>query len=210
MMKNQAMVTTPQQIRYVAIGDSYTIGLGVDEKDRWPNILTEKLRSDGVDIVLIKNLAVSGWTTQDTLDLEIPELEKLKPNFVTILIGANDSFRGMEVEVFRQNFINILDKTQEVLPDPKKVVVLTIPNYAASPQGKIYGANKDTEKDIQKYNNVINEEADKRGIKVVDLFKLTADFSEPSYFIADGLHPSALQYQKWADLIYPDALKILK
>lgn len=198
------------QIKYVAVGDSYTIGLGVKEDERWPEILTEKLRKDGLDIVLVKNLAISGYTTQDALDSQVLELKNINPDFVTVLIGANDSFRELDKQIVRQNVRNILDKTQSVLKDPKKVIVLTVPNYAVSPQGRTYGANEETEKQIEGYNEIIKVEAEKRGLKVVDLFKLTSDFSEANLFIDDGLHPSGIQYQKWADFIYPEALKLLR
>lgn len=198
------------QIRYVAIGDSYTIGLGVSEKERWTNILTEKLRKDGLDIVLVKNLAVSGDTTQDALEEQIPLLKSLNPDFVTILIGANDSFGELDEQIVRQNFSNILDRTQKSLKDPKKTIVLTIPNYAVSPQGKSLRSNEQTEKQIEGYNEIIKNETEKRSLKVVNLFKRTTDITSAEDFISDGLHPSGVQYQKWANFIYPEASGLLK
>jgi len=96
-------ITDPEiGIRYVAIGDSYTIGLGIEEKDRWPNILTNHLKEMKIDIHLVANLAVSGYTVRNVIELELKEVENIRPDFVTVLIGANDNFGQKDVENYRQ------------------------------------------------------------------------------------------------------------
>ena len=84
-------------IKYVAIGDSYTIGVGVAEEDHWPNILSNHLKREKINIYLVANLAVSGYTVKDVIEMELIELEKIKPDFVTVLIGANDNF-GQKIQ----------------------------------------------------------------------------------------------------------------
>ena len=92
---------TMKEIKYVAIGDSYTIGEGVKENERWPNLLVEHLNKDGINVKLVANPSVTGWTTQQAIDLELPILRNKKPDFVTVLLGVNDGAQGATPDVFR-------------------------------------------------------------------------------------------------------------
>ena len=87
-------LTTPlvnaKPIRYVAIGDSYTVATSIEKKDSWPFQLTQKLKSAGIKINLIKILGMRGATSQQTLNEVMPLLKNLKPEFATLLIGVND------------------------------------------------------------------------------------------------------------------------
>ena len=121
-------VTNPEMgIRYVAIGDSYTIGFGIAEENRWPNILTNHLKEMGVNIHLVANVAVSGYTVKDIIELELKEVEKIRPDFVTVLIGANDNFEQKEAETYRQELQELLDRLQPMVTNPKNIVA----NYIA-------------------------------------------------------------------------------
>lgn len=124
---------TPINIRYVPLGDSYTIGLGVDEKNRWPNILVDHLKNEGINISLIDNPAVSGYTVDDVINYELSAVKSLKPDLVTLLIGANDSFQTEEPAVFQKKLINLLDKLQPNLPNSKNIILITIPDHSKTP-----------------------------------------------------------------------------
>ena len=106
-----------QEIRYVAIGDSYTIGEGAKADEAWPSVLTKHLREQGINIELIANPSVTGWTTEMAIDRELPEFVKAKPNFATLLIGVNDWVRGVDEKTFRQRFVTLIDRMLELLPD---------------------------------------------------------------------------------------------
>jgi len=97
-------------IKYVAIEDSYTIGLGVVQEDRWPNILTDHLKKERVNIQLVANPAVSGYTVEDAIEIELTEVKKIKPDLVTVLIGANDNFGQKDAETYRQDLRELLDR----------------------------------------------------------------------------------------------------
>ena len=88
-----AQLVDANPIRYVAIGDSYTVATGIDEKDSWPSQLTQKLKTAGIEINLIEILGMRGATSQQTLNDVIPLLKNLKPEFISLLIGANDWIR---------------------------------------------------------------------------------------------------------------------
>ena len=90
-----------QTIRYVALGDSYTIGTGALPEESWPAVLTRHLKSDGVAVDLIANLGRNGWTTQDVLQYQLPVYKTLKPDFASLLIGVNDWVQGVDAKIFQ-------------------------------------------------------------------------------------------------------------
>jgi len=196
-------------ISYVSIGDSYTIGLGVLEKDRWPNVLTAHLQKEGIDIALIANPAVSGYTVRDAIEQELPLLKRLRSDLVTVLIGANDNFAQAETAKYHQDLIELLDNLEPLLTNPKNIVLITIPDYTKSPA--VAGYNKENiEKSIKEYNEVIKKEAVVRGLKVADIFPISQTMTETSDYTPDGLHPSALGYAKWEKVIFPVVLDLLQ
>ncbi len=196
-------------IIYVPIGDSYTIGYGVNEDERWPNVLTENLRKEGIDINLVSNPSVSGYTTRDVIYFELPEVKRAKPDFVTVLIGANDSFSQKEVSLYQKDLAELLDKLEEILPNPKNIVLITIPDYSVSVQAAGFPKNE-LVRLISQYNNVIKKEANKRGLMVADIFPVSKNMTKASDYTPDGLHPSAVGYLKWERVIFPVVFDLLK
>ena len=135
----QNTFTNPETgIKYVAVGDSYTIGVGVTEDERWPNILTNHLKKEGINVHFVANFAVSGYTVKDVIELELREVEKIRPDFVTVLIGANDNFGQKETGTYRQELRELLDKLQPMVTNPKNIVLITIPDYSKSPVARLY------------------------------------------------------------------------
>jgi len=207
--KSNMQITSTGEIRYVAIGDSYTIGYGVLEVDRWPNVLVNNLKKEGININLVANPSASGYTVRDAIEFELPEVEKIKPDFVTVLIGANDSFSQEETETYQKDLIELLDKLEEILSNPKNIVLITIPDYSISPASNGF-PKEELSKLIQDYNEAIKEEGSKRGIKVVDIFPVSQTMIEANDYIEDGLHPSAKGYLKWEKVIFPVVFDFLK
>ncbi|MDO8577165.1 MAG: SGNH/GDSL hydrolase family protein [Candidatus Daviesbacteria bacterium] len=195
-------------INYVAVGDSYTIGLGVSEGSRWPNIMTDHLKQQGININLTANPAVSGYTVRDAI-LELPVVKKIRPDFVTVLIGANDNFSQKEVKEFQQEYKELLDKLHPTLENPKNIVLITIPDYSKSP-GSRGLQTQNISKLIEEYNQVIKDEAIKRGLKVADIYPVSQSMIDNDDYISDGLHPSAKGYEKWERVIFPVVFELLK
>ena len=203
-------ITDPEiGIRYVAIGDSYTIGLGIEEKDRWPNILTNHLKEMKIDIHLVANLAVSGYTVRNVIELELKEVENIRPDFVTVLIGANDNFGQKDVENYRQELQELLDKLQQIVENPNNIVLITLPDYTKSPALRLY-QKEEILKLIRQYNNVIKDEGKRRGMVVADIFPISQTMTNASDYISDGLHPSAQGYIKWESIIFPIVFNLFK
>lgn len=199
----KTVVTTAGTIRYLPLGDSYTIGQSVAEADRWPNQLTQKLANEGTKLQIIANPSVTGYTTQNLIDRELPLVPKLKPDFVTVLIGVNDYVQGVDTNTFQKNLDYILTSLQKELVKPTNIALVTIPDYGKTPTGAQYGNPEVSSKAIQQFNQIIIEAGVKYKLPVADIFSASQAVASDSTLIAnDGLHPSAKEYTVWTDIIY--------
>ena len=207
-----AQLVDADPIRYVAVGDSYTVATGIEEKDSLPFQLTQKLKSAGIKINLIEVLGMRGATSQQTLNEVMPLLNNLEPEFVTLLIGVNDWIReGISSSKFRTRIKSLIDKIQSNLPPPKKRLLITIRDFACSPQKKNWGYGKSATNGITRLNKILKTEAALRELVIVDIYPLSQNLcSQVGMFSDDGIHPSALQYSKWVDLIFPHLIDNLK
>lgn len=196
-------------VRYVAIGDSYTIGQGVAEKDRWPNVLNTHLNEAGLQVQLEENTGVSGYTVTDVLESQIESIEKANPDIVTVLIGANDCFVHKSPEIYRQDLQRLLDRIQTIVTIPRNIVLITIPDFTKSPAFVLY-EKEEMLSLIEQYNAIIREEGVRRDFTMVDIFPVSQTMTGNEDYIFDGLHPSAQGYAKWEKVILPAVADILK
>lgn len=194
-------------IQYLPLGDSYTIGESVNEADRWPNQLVARLKDSGKTLHIVANPSVTGYTTQDLIDTELPVLHKLKPDFVTILIGVNDYVQGVNASTFRHNLEYIVSNVQNTLTDKRNVVLVTIPDYAKTPTGAQFGNPVQATSNIMAFNTIIKDVGRAHAIPVADIFTISqAVQTDSSLITSDGLHPSGKQYAEWTNII----LQVLK
>jgi lysophospholipase L1-like esterase len=201
----------PPKVRYVAVGDSYTVGTSVHPEQIWTIWLIRHLKSEGIDVELVANIARSGWTSEDVTRQQIPLLLPLKPNFVTLLVGANDIVQGVDMATFVKRYKSLLDHLQRIIPDPKQVLVITIPDFSVTPYATNFGDSASLHERIKDFNAFIMKEAGARGIKVVDLFEISQEMGkDPGLVSSDGLHPSAREHILWEKVIYPPVFEILK
>ncbi|MFE0514256.1 SGNH/GDSL hydrolase family protein [Streptomyces sp. NPDC058964] len=80
-------------VRFVALGDSLTEGVGDPTGDGWRGwaaLLAAGLADEPVDFT---NLAVSGAQTRDVLERQTPAGLGLRPGIVSVVIGVNDTLR---------------------------------------------------------------------------------------------------------------------
>jgi lysophospholipase L1-like esterase len=188
----------------LALGDSYTIGEGVDVDDRWPMQLAKRLNEKGKRVSTPKIIAKTGWTT-DELQAGIAQQELAeKYEWVTLLIGVNNQYRERDLEEYRTQFRQLLELAiQKAGGNPQRVIVLSIPDWGVTPFA--VKRNRDPAliaKQIDEFNQVNRDETKKQNANYVDITKLTRDAaSNPTkYLVADELHPSAEMYQQWAEL----------
>jgi len=203
--------TNTEKIRYAVIGDSYSCGEGAKPTESWPALLTEHLKWLGVNIDLVANPSVTGWTTKDAIDKELPKYVNSNPNFATLLIGVNDWVQGVDETAFRNRLSYLLDSMLAVLPNKKRLLVVTIPDFGVTPTGPKYARGRNIHEGITQFNKIVTEEARKRGLQVVDIFPLSKNMGHDKSLVAkDGLHPSARAYAEWENIIFPAALELLK
>jgi len=193
-------------VRYVALGDSYTIGTSVAAGERWPDQLVALLP----ELELVANLGVNGFTSGDVIDVELPRLPALRPELVTLLIGVNDVVQGVPETAYRGNVADILDDLVARV-GANRVLVVTTPDYTVTPAGADYG-DPATQSAAVRRNNAINTElAAARGIGVVDIYDLSLRAATDRSLVAsDGLHPSGAQYAAWVERIAPAVATMLR
>jgi acyl-CoA thioesterase I len=209
-MSCMSMHEQSNKVRYVALGDSYTICEGASESESWPVLLAAHLNESGIAAELVANPSRTGYTTQDLIDKELAVFERSSPTFATLLIGVNDWVRGVDEGTFRKNLVFIIDRIQSMLPDKKMLVLITIPDFGVTPSGKYYGGGRDISAGISSFNAIIMDEAKKRDLKVVDIFPVSKEMkNDPELVASDKLHPSAKEYAIWEKMIFPVAREAL-
>jgi acyl-CoA thioesterase I len=206
----KAQDTRDEKIRYVAIGDSYSIGEGASPNESWPVVLTRHLNEKGLRVELVANPSRTGWTTKEAIDHELPLFVRARPNFATLQIGVNDWVQGISEEIFRKRFALLVDRILGVLASKNRLLIVTIPDFSVTPAGGRYGHGRDISEGILRFNQIIIEEAKRRELRVVGVFQLSKEMkNDPSLIAADGLHPSAREYAEWEKVIFPAALELL-
>lgn len=211
VLLTNSIVMAQEPIRYVALGDSYTIGTGAKKEEAWPVLLTKHLNENKIHVELIANPAQNGWTTEDLIEYELAVLDKSKPTFVTLLIGVNDWVQGVDAKTFQKRFVAIVEHIQKQLPDKSKLLIITIPDFGVTPTGKKYSNGRDISKGIASFNKIILDEAQRLNLKTADLFEISKKMGTESALVApDGLHPSAKGYALWETVIYPVAFRMLE
>jgi acyl-CoA thioesterase-1 len=196
---------TAVALRYVALGDSYTIGTSVGKAERWPNQLVARLPA----LTLVDNLGVNGYTSADLIRDELPELDALRPGFLTLLIGVNDVVQGVPEETYRRNVERILDDLVARV-GAGRVLVVTTPDYTVTPAGANYGDPVQQAAGIRANNAIETAAAEARRVRVVDIHEISLGAAGDRGLVAgDGLHPSGRQYGLWVDAILPAVQELL-
>src|SRR5437667_8878845 len=202
--------TDQQRIRYVAIGDSYSIGEGASANESWPALLTRHVNAQGLDVDLVANPSRTGWTTQQAINRELPIFIESKPNFATLQIGVNDWVQGVDENSFRRRFTVLADRMLEAPPTKNRLLIVTIPDFGVTPTGPRYARGRNISNGIISFNKIIAEEATNRGLRLVDVFELSKKMgTDRSLVGTDGLHPSAKEYAEWEKTLFPAAVELL-
>lgn len=201
---------------YLALGDSYTIGEGVDPSARWPVLLADALRAEGIALEGPRIIATTGWTC-DELDAGIDAAQAQAPldgqALVSLLVGVNDQYRGRAAGDIRAPFAALLQRAVACTGGrPHRVLVLAIPDWGLTPFARIHGRDPArVAAQIDAFNAVAREESLAAGAHWIDIAPLyRAHGAEPDMLAADGLHPSAAMYALWAAHALPVARQALR
>jgi lysophospholipase L1-like esterase len=190
-------------ISWLALGDSYTIGQGVNASERFSAQTLDLLKMRKIKTAQLTYVATTGWTSGD-LDKSIGQQNLSNYDFVTVLIGVNDQFQGVDTSVYSKNFKSVLNKAIDAIRgESQHVLVLSIPDYSLTPEGKKLDTTK-IKREIDLFNRINKNLAKDFKCQYLDITTLgRAAKSNPSWIAKDGLHPSAIAYKKWAEYIGP-------
>ena len=209
--------------RYLALGDSYTIGESVAAAERWPNQLVAMLREQGANLARPEIVARTGWTTGElaaALDaVERGEMVEMAVDehaprpappyqLVTLLIGVNNQYRGRPVEEYRAQLQALVARAVAYAGgEPRRVVMLSIPDWGVTPFAAGMGRDAaNVSREIAAYNEAARAVCAEAGVAFIDITPLTREAAtRPELLASDGLHPSGLDYQRWAHAALPAA-----
>lgn len=186
-----------KEMKYLALGDSYTIGESVPPAGSWPHQLARLLSSERVSVIPTV-IATTGWRTDNLANaINIAQLKR-DYDLVSLLIGVNNQYQGRSVDEFSIGFEELL-KTSIGLAkgNRKNVFVVSIPDYGYSPFGE---KRKETiSAAIDQFNDTAEKMAEKYGVLFIDITPVSREgLIHPELIAADGLHPSEKMYARWA------------
>ena len=198
-------------MRYLALGDSYTIGEGVADHERWPDQLVQLLRERDVNVEDPHIIARTAWTTDELSDAIDSDKPRGKYDLVTLLVGVNDQYRSRPVQSFATEFELLLRRAKGFAGRrASRVIAISIPDWGATP----FAEGRDRARiarDVDAYNSRARELATATGTRWVDVTDITRRMQDsPALAAPDGLHPSGAMYRQWAELLMPVALAALR
>ncbi|MDQ7916113.1 SGNH/GDSL hydrolase family protein [Mesonia sp. MT50] len=197
-------------ISYLALGDSYTIGESVLESERWPMQLALRLEEDGMQIRQPNIIAKTGWRTDELLQAMQEQLGDKKYDLVSVLIGVNNQYQGVELSVYKKEFKEILEKAIPYGEQGKRsVFVLSIPDYGVTPFGK-ESDKKNISKEVRAYNKAARKIAKEMEVSFYDITPISKKAAQDLSLVAeDELHPSGKMYALWVEKIYTKIQQIV-
>jgi len=205
------IITMPTDtiFKYLALGDSYTKAQGEAPENAYPVLFIERLKEQGIEVDTQKTIAQTGWRT-DNLKTAI-NMASLPNDFdlVSLLIGVNNQYQGRSIEEYKVQFEELLNISISLAKGKKEnVIVLSIPDYGATP----FGASNATYigEQIDLFNAANKEITEAYGIRYFDITPISREAkNDATLTCSDNLHPSAKMYGLWVDLIFEDAKEII-
>ena len=187
----------PNAVRYLALGDSLTQGVGAldEQTGAFPALLSDRWRADGCDVEL-RNVGVSGYTSGQVITDQVPEIDAFQPTLITFQAGGNDIATSVPVSEYRENVATILDTASA---SGARVVVLAQNEWFRSPEGQNYGSDLGAQRDA--FDAALIEETTARGLEFVDLRSLYRSQADEGLWVEDGIHPTPDAYEAWSEAL---------
>ncbi len=196
---------------YLALGDSYTIGQSVAQNERFPAQTVSLLKQQGININDPVYIAQTGWTTANLQSAIANQNPPSTFDVVSLLIGVNDQYQGMDTSGYTLRFTQLLEKAIQLAGGKKSnVFVLSIPDYSATPF--VASANKSkVSMEIDWFNAINKRITAAFNVSYTDITPSTREATTNAALIAnDNLHPSGLEYKKWAEMLAPKMRAVLQ
>lgn len=200
---------SPENLTYLALGDSYTIGESVTEELRWPVQLVRQLREKEIKINAPKIIAKTGWTTDNLLNAMDANLEDVKYDLVSVLIGVNNQYQNKSIADYEEDLNTIFNEAIAFSKTGKDgVFVLSIPDYGATPFGSSNA--EEIGREIAEFNAVLKKVSENYGLAFYDITPISKMAKSDTSLVAnDGLHPSGKMYALWVNLIVDEVFELV-
>lgn len=211
--ENLALPENPSlSLKYLALGDSYTIGQSVCEACRFPEQLKQRIAVGLNAYVDLNIIAQTGWTTTNLKTAINSQNPASDYDLVTLLIGVNNQFQNRPFSLYEQEFPELLQRAILLANgNPAKVIVISIPDYAFTPYGQNSNNPNEISSEIDDYNAFAKNYAMQKGVTFVNITDITRmGIENPNFVASDGLHPSEMAYSKFVERIYPEAILSLE
>jgi len=202
--ESSAVATVAVEQRYLALGDSYTVGESVSQQQSFPFQLVAKLNSRGKNFLPAKVIARTGWTTADLQKGVTAANVQRKYDFVSLAIGVNNQYQGLSKSAYRTQFRALLKQAITFANGkPSHVGVISIPDWGQTPYGKKSGRNlANVSAEIDAFNVINKAECDAVGASYTNITPVSRTVTkDPALVAADGLHYSAKMYAIWVNAI---------
>jgi lysophospholipase L1-like esterase len=197
-------LNTPRESPYsfIALGDSYTIGQGVNEDERWPNQFVDVAYENGIDFDQPMIIAETGWKTYDLFNAINRTSFSKKYDYISLLIGVNNQFNSRPIDEFEEDLDKLMDEMKRIKKNDGSIIIISIPDWGYTPFGESSDMS-DISEQINLFNNSLRKFATTNGLKYVDVTEISRrGIKEPDLITNDNLHPSGTMYLEWAKKIY--------
>ncbi|MDP2436021.1 MAG: SGNH/GDSL hydrolase family protein [archaeon] len=193
------------EIKYLALGDSYTIGEAVESSGNFPHVLAERLRRQTGREVQVEIIATTGWTTGD-LQRAVAARAPREGSYdaVSLLIGVNNQYQGRGLEEYRQQFAELFAAAQRFAKKPERLFVVSIPDYGYTPFG--LAKQQAISEQLDRFNAFARDHsAAQQSTDFCDITPISRQgLDVPALVAPDQLHPSSEMYRRWVDdVIFP-------
>lgn len=208
--KGMARAGSMTPVSYLALGDSYTIGEGAGEHERWPVQLAATLHEHGTRVTELRIVAKTGWTTEELLTAIDDAGVTGKWDLVTLLAGVNDQYRGYGVRRYADTFADLLERALGLAKLPGRLIVLSIPDWGVTPFAGGREGRELIGREIDSFNAIAADQTTRAGAAFVDITPLTRlAATDTALLVSDGLHPSGIMYRMWVERVLPVAARAL-
>ncbi len=194
------------EVHYLALGDSYTIGQSVSPEERWPEQFAGSLETRLSRSIVVEYRARTGWTSDELISsLRNTATDRQSYDLVSLLIGVNNQFRGYDFSRYTSDVPELIDRALEFTEgQAERVFVLSIPDYGYTAYGSRIDPQERAaiEHELNAYNSWMKTYVENRGIAFFEITDITRrGITNPELIADDGLHPSGEAYRLFAERI---------
>lgn len=192
-------IKTP--VKFLALGDSYTIGESIDPNSAWPYQLSESLQDQAIQVAKTKIIAKTGWRTDDLIQAIDAENLTSDYNLVSILIGVNNQYQAKSFSKYEKELPALFELAlKHCNNDTSRIFFVSIPDYYYTPFGLSSEKGSSISKELETYNEFALVFAQNMGVPFIDITPISQERKD-DLVAKDGLHPSAYQYELWVEKI---------